>query len=42
VYSLGFTAFTLAVTMILSLKIPAKGAPGGAFPFGAKKRDKQA
>ncbi|MBL8344054.1 MAG: TerC family protein [Rubrivivax sp.] len=37
--SLGFTAVTLAVTMILSLKIPPKGsAPaGGAYPFGAKK-----
>ena len=41
VFSLGFTAVTLAVTMILSLKIPPKGAPGGAFPFGAKKRDEQ-
>jgi len=38
-YSLGFTAVTLAVTMILSLKIPAKGRPGGAYPFGAKKHD---
>jgi tellurite resistance protein TerC len=41
VYSLGFTAVTLAVTMILSLKIPPKGTPGGAYPFGSKKRDEQ-
>ena len=39
VYSLGFTAVTLAVTMILSLKIPPKGTPGGAYPFGSKKQD---
>ncbi len=42
VYSLGFTAVTLAVTMILSLKIPPKGRPGGAYPFGVKKQDDQA
>jgi tellurite resistance protein TerC len=42
VYSLGFTAATLAVTMVLSLKIPAKGRPGGAYPFGAKKHDDRA
>jgi len=41
VFSLGFTAVTLAVTMILSLKIPAKGTPGGAYPFGSKKRDER-
>jgi tellurite resistance protein TerC len=38
-YSLGFTAATLAVTMILSLKLPPKGKPGGAYPFAAKKPD---
>ena len=27
---------TLAVTMVLSLRIPPKGTPGGAYPFGAK------
>jgi tellurite resistance protein TerC len=37
-WSLGFTALTLAVTMILSLRIPAKGG-GGAYPFAAKKDD---
>jgi tellurite resistance protein TerC len=38
-YSLGFTALTLVVTMILSLKIPAPvGKPAGAYPFGSKKR----
>ena len=31
VYSLGFTTITLAVTMILSLKIPPKGTLGGAY-----------
>jgi tellurite resistance protein TerC len=41
VYSLGFTAVTLAVTMILSLKIPPKGTPGGAYPFGSKKHDER-
>ena len=43
VWSLGFTAVTLVVTMILSLKIPPKGkAGGGAYPFGAKKQDETA
>ena len=43
-YSLGFTAVTLVVTMILSLKIPPKGKAGGggAYPFGAKKQDEPA
>ena len=41
VYSLGFTAVTLAVTMILSLKIPPKSTPGGAYPFGSKKPDER-
>ena len=41
-YSLGFTAVTLAVTMILSLKIPSKGKPGGAYPFGVKPHDDHA
>ena len=40
-FSLGFTAVTLAVTMILSLKIPPKGSTGGAYPFGAKKQDER-
>ena len=40
-WSLGVTVVTLAVTMVLSLKIPAKAgsSPGGAYPFGAKKRE---
>jgi len=42
VFSLGFTAVTLAVTMILSLKIPPKGTSGGAYPFGVKARDDEA
>lgn len=38
VWSLGFTVITLAVTMILSLRIPARpGEAGTAFPFAAKK-----
>jgi tellurite resistance protein TerC len=32
---------TLAVTMIQSLKIPTKGTPRGACPFGSKKHDEQ-
>jgi tellurite resistance protein TerC len=39
VWSLGVTVVVLAVTMLLSLKIPAKpGAGGGAYPFGSRKR----
>ena len=37
--SLAFTVVVLAVTMILSLKIPPKGKTGSAYPFAAKKRD---
>jgi tellurite resistance protein TerC len=39
VWSLGFTVTTLAVTMLLSLRIPPKkGEAGSAYPFGSKKR----
>jgi tellurite resistance protein TerC len=39
VWSLGFTVVVLAVTMVLSLKIPAKaGQGGGAYPFPSRKR----
>jgi tellurite resistance protein TerC len=38
VWSLAFTAVTLVVTMLLSLKIPPKSETGGAYPFGAKKK----
>ena len=38
VWSLAFTAATLVVTMLLSLKIPPKSESGGAYPFGAKKK----
>ncbi len=41
VWSLGFTVVVLAATMLLSLKIPAKGKGGGAYPFGAKKAEAQ-
>jgi tellurite resistance protein TerC len=38
VWSLGFTVTTLAVTMMLSLRIPARpGQAGTAFPFSPKK-----
>jgi tellurite resistance protein TerC len=37
--SLGVTVVVLAVTMILSLKIPPKGKTGTAYPFAAKKSD---
>lgn len=40
VWSLGATATVLAVTMILSLVIPAKGKGSGAYPFAAKKDKK--
>jgi len=36
VVSLGFTALTLAVTMVLSLRIPARGRPAGAYPFAVR------
>jgi tellurite resistance protein TerC len=42
VWSLGFTVTVLALTMILSLKIPAKGKGGGAYPFAAKQDGEQA
>lgn len=38
-WSLGFTVLTLAVTMLLSLRIPARpGETGTAFPFEPKKK----
>ena len=37
-WSLGVTVAVLAVTMILSLMLPPRGAGGGAYPFGAKKK----
>jgi len=40
-WSLGFTITTLAVAMVLSLKIPAKpGKAGSAFPFKPKRESK--
>lgn len=39
-WSLGFTVLTLAVTMLLSLRIPPKGAAvGSSFPFKPKKSE---
>jgi tellurite resistance protein TerC len=40
-WSLGFTVLTLAITMVLSLRIPPKaGHTGTAFPFKAKESTK--
>jgi len=37
-WSLAFTLGTLVLTMILSVRFPAKpGAPAGAYPFAARK-----
>jgi tellurite resistance protein TerC len=36
VWSLGFTVTVLALTMILSLRIPPSGKGGSAYPFAAK------
>ena len=41
-YSLGFTAITLAVTMILSLEIAPKGTTGSAYPFCSKRQQERA
>jgi tellurite resistance protein TerC len=42
IWSLGFTVTTLAVTMLLSLRIPAQpGKAGTAFPFTPKQDGKQ-
>jgi len=42
-WSLGFTVTVLALTMLLSLRIPARpGEAGSAYPFGAKKREAEA
>jgi tellurite resistance protein TerC len=42
VWSLGFTITTLAVTMLLSLRIPPRpGQTGTAFPFEPKKRNEK-
>jgi tellurite resistance protein TerC len=38
-WSLGFTVTVLAAAMILSLRIPPSSRGGGAYPFGAKRRD---
>ncbi|MDH3513465.1 MAG: TerC family protein [Gammaproteobacteria bacterium] len=35
-WSLGATVTVLAATMVLSLYVPARGYPGGAYPFKAK------
>jgi tellurite resistance protein TerC len=35
-WSLGFTVVVLAATMFLSLRIPARGKGGGAYPFRGK------
>ena len=35
-WSLAATVTVLAATMVLSLYVPARGYPGGAYPFKAK------
>lgn len=40
-WSLGVTVLILAGTMVLSLKIPAKGASGTAYPFSPKKKEEE-
>jgi len=40
-WSLGVTVLILAGTMVLSLKIPAKGASGTAYPFAPKKTEEE-
>jgi tellurite resistance protein TerC len=38
-WSLGFTLAVLAVTMVLSLKIPSKGKAQASYPFAARHHD---
>jgi tellurite resistance protein TerC len=40
-WSLGVTVLILAGTMVLSLKIPAKGPSGTAYPFSPKKKEEE-
>jgi len=40
-WSLGVTVLILAGTMVLSLKIPAKGVSGTAYPFAPKKKEEE-
>jgi len=40
-WSLGVTVLILAGTMVLSLKIPAKGPSGTAYPFAPKKKEEE-
>ena len=41
-WSLAFTVAVLTATMLLSLRLPARGRGGGAYPFAAKKADRPA
>ena len=41
-WSLVFTVTVLAATMLLSLRIPPHGRGGGAYPFGARKKEPRA
>jgi tellurite resistance protein TerC len=38
-WSLGMTVAVLAATMLLSLRVPARGAPRGAYPFAPKRKE---
>jgi tellurite resistance protein TerC len=40
-WSLGFTAAVLAITMMLSLRIPPRGKPRAAYPFAAKRKPEE-
>jgi tellurite resistance protein TerC len=42
IWSLAFTATTLAVTMLLSLRMEPSGRGGGAYPFAGKREDGRA
>ncbi len=40
-WSLAVTVAVLAATMLLSLKVPPRGGPVGAYPFAAKRKPEQ-
>lgn len=40
-WSLGMTVLVLAATMLLSLRVPARGAPRGAYPFAPKRKEER-
>ncbi|MFO1323538.1 MAG: TerC family protein [Burkholderiales bacterium] len=40
-WSLGFTVVVLAASMALSLRVPQRVPAGGAYPFGAKRNERE-